>query len=136
MGAITGLHVVVDGAVNNVKVYSESHLRELMVQLVDDLNMQIIDGPRFKHVDLDPSKLHSEAFEDEGGLSGYCMISTSHISIHVWPLRNIFMMDIFSCATFDIQVAEATIRKFLNPLSISIRSMLREPEAQTLPMAG
>jgi S-adenosylmethionine decarboxylase len=136
MGAIAGLHLLVDGAVKDPGVFTESCLHELMVQLVLDLNMELIDGPRFKYIELDPTKLDSISFKDEGGISGYCMISTSHISIHVWPLRRAFMMDVFSCAEFDIRTAEETIRKYLNPVSMNTQSISRSPELLGYSKAG
>jgi len=136
MGAIAGLHLLVDGAVKDPEVFTESCLHELMVQLVLDLNMELIDGPRFKHVELDPTKLENISFQDEGGISGYCMISTSHISIHVWPLRKAFMMDVFSCTEFNAEVAERTIRKYLNPTSMDVQSISRSPEFRRLSKAG
>lgn len=45
-----------------------------------------------------------------GGITGYCVISESHISIHTWPEKNYFSFDIFSCRNFN----EKTIEKILN----------------------
>lgn len=133
MGAIAGTHLLIDGSVRDTSVFTESNLHELMIQLARDLDMQIIYGPHFKHVELEPEKLTGDKFQDEGGLSGFCMISTSHISIHVWPLRQAFMMDIFSCSQFDAELATDTTRKFLNPERIITETLFRSPETKSIP---
>jgi S-adenosylmethionine decarboxylase len=38
---------------------------------------------------------------DLAGITGMCVVSESHISIHTWPERNYFAFDIFSCSDFD-----------------------------------
>jgi len=113
---IDGLHLIVDGLVESPKfVFTKKNLRNLLLQLVKDLDMQLILGPLFHNVKIDESKLTGDVFQDEGGVSGFCMIGTSHISIHVWPLRQHFSMDIFSCKQFDSSRAQTTINNFLDP---------------------
>ncbi len=124
---IDGLHLVVDGTVEDPpSAFSEANLRALMLKLVDDLKMQLIWGPMFKVVEIDESKLTGDEFQDEGGISGFCMIGTSHISIHVWPLRKHFSMDVFSCKRFDHDTASETIIKFMRPKAAAFRTLLRE----------
>lgn len=36
------------------------------------------------------------------GITGMCVVSESHISIHTWPEREYFAFDIFSCSDFDV----------------------------------
>ncbi len=36
------------------------------------------------------------------GITGMCVVSESHISIHTWPEKNYFSFDIFSCSDFDV----------------------------------
>lgn len=124
---INGLHLLVDGQVEDIRVFRKENLDQLIRQLVTDLDMQIILGPHFKDVELDPSKISSDGFHDDGGTSGFCMISTSHISIHAWPLRKMFMMDIFSCQTFDAYRAQITVKEFLHPTTLKVKSISRCP---------
>src|SRR5580693_8729251 len=113
---IDGLHLIVDGLVESPEaVFTQENLRNLLLQLVADLKMQLIFGPIFHEVEIDESKLTGDVFQDEGGISGFCMIGTSHISIHVWPLRRHFSMDIFSCKQFENLKAQKTIEKYLDP---------------------
>jgi S-adenosylmethionine decarboxylase len=125
--SIQGLHLVVDGNVIDPTRFTEDNLYKLFLELVNVLEMTLIHGPIFKLVELEPSKLSGDVFQDEGGISGYAMISTSHMSAHCWPLRRVFMMDIFSCKMFDQQKAMAVIEQFLAPSEFKIRAIVRTP---------
>lgn len=111
---IRGVHLTLDGETRNTAKFSKENLTSLIGALVKALEMDIIFGPVFKEVELDPSKLTGDAFIDEGGLSAMCMISTSHISIHCWPLRGQFMFDAFSCKEFDVDHAKTLVREYLH----------------------
>jgi S-adenosylmethionine decarboxylase len=127
MNIIDGLHLMVDGTVADASLFEEAHLDTFLKTLISGLDMQLIVGPLFKQVELDPAKLTGNKFQDEGGLSCYAMISTSHISIHCWPLRRTFMFDAFSCKMFDHEKAMQTIYEFLKPSSHNVRVVVRRP---------
>lgn len=127
MNIIDGLHLMVDGVVPDASVFEEAHLKAFIESLIGGLDMQLIVGPVFKQVELDPSKLTGNKFQDEGGISGYAMISTSHVSIHCWPLRKTFMFDAFSCKMFDHEKAMQTIDEFLRPSNVNVRAVVRRP---------
>jgi S-adenosylmethionine decarboxylase len=123
---IDGLHLIVDGLVESPKsAFTKKNLRNLLLRLVQDLKMQLIFGPIFHDVEIDESKLTGDVFQDEGGISGFCMIGTSHISIHVWPLRKHFSMDIFSCKQFDGGRARMTVEKYLDPKHATFTAVRR-----------
>ena len=48
----------------------------------------------------------SEGTFDKGGISGFVLIATSHISIHTFSEQEHAFVDIFSCKDFDIEKAE------------------------------
>lgn len=123
---IDGLHLHVDGKLESVSdLFSEENLGKLLLKLVQDLDMQLIFGPVFKQVEIEESKLQGDVFQDEGGLSAFCMIGTSHISIHAWPLRKYFSMDIYSCKQFNADVAKATVIELLKPTKIRCKCVER-----------
>lgn len=125
---IDGLHIIADGSVPEGRIaeaFSKTGLTTLMLDLVRVLDMQLIFGPVFKKVKLDPKKLTGDTFQDEGGISAFCMIGTSHISVHVWPLRQHFSMDVFSCKTFDEKKAKGVIEKFFKADNVSWASVRR-----------
>ena len=112
MKYIKGTHLTIDGYVGCEDVFSQPSVFELIYQLVSALSMSILTEPVAKVVPINSSKLESE--EDEGGISYFCMITTSHIALHVWPLRQAFMMDIFSCVPFDTKLAENIVCSYLD----------------------
>jgi len=76
-------------------------VESMLVDLVDALGMRLLDRAHMYEVETEISKLGVEPFEDEGGVTGVCVLSTSHCSIHTWPLRPFFVMDVYSCRDFD-----------------------------------
>ncbi len=81
----------------------------MLVDLIDVLGMRLLDRAHMYEVETEIEKLGKEPFEDEGGVTGVCVLSTSHCSIHTWPLRPFFVMDVYSCRDFD----DAKVEKFL-----------------------
>ncbi|MFQ5654384.1 MAG: S-adenosylmethionine decarboxylase [Planctomycetota bacterium] len=115
----SGWHLILDAVVSETRPIADpEHLRGLLLRLVRLLGMDILDGPRITEVELDPSRL--ERGSDEGGITGYCLISTSHISIHTWPLRRRFSLDVFSCKEFDRELLTETVRESLGVISQSV----------------
>jgi S-adenosylmethionine decarboxylase len=108
-----GTHLIIDGYVKDPGVFEAKGLDALFRRLVSALDMQILSGPTFVEVDLDPTKLSGDVFQDEGGITGSCIISTSHIAIHCWPLRRFFSMDVFSCKDFNTAQAMSVINESL-----------------------
>lgn len=54
----------------------------------------------------EPNVLTYNAPKDEdSGVSGFVIIAESHISIHTFPNRNYVNIDIFSCRSFDNELA-------------------------------
>ncbi len=84
-------------------------VESMLVDLIDVLGMRLLGEPHMYEVEAEISKLGKEPFEDEGGVTGVCVLSTSHCSIHTWPLRPFFVMDVYSCRDFD----PADVERFL-----------------------
>lgn len=77
--------------------------------------------PQIFEVDVDPEVLErmklTGKFEDECGITGFAVISTSHMSIHCWPLQKFFSLDAFSCKNFDVGIAITLIQDLLDVIS-------------------
>lgn len=108
-----GRHLILDGYVKDAKVFDAPTLTEMFHSLVRALDMQLLLGPTFIEVPLDETKLSSDVFRDEGGITGVAVISTSHIAIHCWPLRRYFSCDVFSCKEFDVAKAMGVLHEFM-----------------------
>src|SRR5215471_5149229 len=99
----------------NAKVV-ESTLREL----IGLLGMRMLGEPHLYEVETEIAKLGVEPFEDEGGVTGVCVLSTSHCSIHTWPLRPFFVMDVYSCRDFDPALVEAHLAKVMGAYDVQV----------------
>jgi S-adenosylmethionine decarboxylase len=119
-----GRHLLIDGFTEESDPLSDSSRIEGMFRrLVRALDMEILVPPVTKEVPLQPEKLASGS--DEGGITSFCVITTSHVSIHTWPLRRFFSMDVYSCKDFDPETAVGVIRDALGVTSINVKNVVR-----------
>ena len=69
--------------------------------------------------------------EKEGneGISAFCLITTSHISLHSWEESNpnLVQLDVYSCKKFDRSSVLDELNKF-KPLSLGCKFLDREIE--------
>jgi S-adenosylmethionine decarboxylase len=125
-----GTHLIVDGYVQDPSVFNEKSLRSFFVELAGFLGMTLLQEPVLLEVPIDESKLkqveETGVFLDEGGITGFVVISTSHMSIHCWPLRSFFSLDVFSCKDFSSPEALGWICTFLGATHINADTLLRE----------
>lgn len=119
MNQVAGLHLLVDGYVNESKDLEPGPICDLFDKLVPALDMQYLMKPVAMRVPFDPNKLETD--EDEGGWSVIAQITTSHISLHGWPKRKAFMMDIFSCRFFDANLAKHIIFSTLHVTKAEVK---------------
>ncbi len=95
-------------------------VRTMLVDLIDILGMRILDKAHMYEVETEIEKLGKEPFEDEGGVTGVCVLSTSHCSIHTWPLRPFFVMDVYSCRDFDTSEVERFVTERLGAYDLQV----------------
>ena len=92
----------------------------MLRELVELLGMRLLGAPHLYEVETEIAKLGVEPFEDEGGVTGICVLSTSHCSIHTWPLRPYFVMDVYSCRDFETELIEQHLAKSLGAYDVQI----------------
>lgn len=103
-----GRHVKVLGRGNPELLGSGGRVELFLVDLVRQLGMRQLGQAHIYDVVQDIEKLGVEPFEDEGGVTGFIVLSTSHCSIHTWPLRardrtrEMFVLDVYSCRYFEM----------------------------------
>ena len=123
MNNSAGLHLIMDVYVNDSSVLNSRNLTSMFRELANILDMTIIMGPEFKEVPVDAAILEESKqtgrFLDCGGVTGFCVISTSHMSAHCWELESFASIDIFSCKNFDSEKAEAYIIEKLGCTHVS-----------------
>jgi S-adenosylmethionine/arginine decarboxylase-like enzyme len=124
MTEISGLHLLVDGTVRESRALEPANVMDMFDHLVEVLGMEYLQRPMAARVPLEPEKLVTG--EDEGGWSVICQITTSHISLHGWPLRKAFMLDVFSCSPFDARLAKEVIWADLGVDRAAVKEITRK----------
>ena len=116
------------------KLSDPAMIRDFVLDLIDLLGMQILGPIYIQRVPLDMKKLQkaerAEDFEDEGGVTGFALLTTSHIAFHTWPLRPEFHLDIYSCKAYDPEAALASINKYFTGFELKISDLTEASEWQ------
>ncbi|WP_423867062.1 S-adenosylmethionine decarboxylase [Bradyrhizobium sp.] len=127
---ITGRHIKVIGAGNPVRLRSVSGIYDLLGALVTSLNMRALGPPVIYEVEENISRINCEPFEDEGGVTGVVILSTSHCAIHTWPLTSKFVLDVFSCRKFDPAIVARLVSEAFETWRLRVSDL---SQALTLP---
>lgn len=91
-------------------------IRRFLQELVEKLNMSKIYDPvlvDYKHKD-----------EEKSGITGFILISESHLSVHTYPKKSYVAIDIFSCKNFDVDMVITYVKKKFNAKRI-IKNVIR-----------
>ena len=69
-------------------------------------------GDSEPHQDFHPEKQSpiSLPLEEKGGLTAFQVLGESHLSIHTYPSRRAFSLDLFSCRAFDYELCFDVVR--------------------------
>lgn len=81
-----GIHILSNffGCKNKELLIDEEKLSKLMISSVKKNHLTILESTFHKF--------------DEGGITGFLLLSESHVSIHTWPEKdNYLTLDIFVC---------------------------------------
>ena len=118
-----GRHIKVLGIGSPDKLRSVTGVETFLKDMVEALGMRCLGEPHTYEVEEEIEKLGVEPFEDEGGVTGVCVLSTSHCAIHTWPLRSFFVMDVYSCRDFDEQIVRTMIRERFETTKVRITDL-------------
>jgi S-adenosylmethionine/arginine decarboxylase-like enzyme len=93
----------IDGLVTRKGVLADiGYLSNIVYKIAAETGMEIINLLT-SNIKEDLRAMDLPVFCDEGGYSIQALISTSHISLHGWPNREYFMLDVVSCRKFDAE---------------------------------
>jgi S-adenosylmethionine/arginine decarboxylase-like enzyme len=75
---------------------SEEQTKNWLKELISKIDMKILNGPHATYLDKEGNR----------GVTGVCIIETSHIAIHVWDEESpgLIQLDVYSCKDFDKEV--------------------------------
>ncbi len=126
-----GRHVKVLGRGSAESLGSAKVIEGTLRELIDVLGMRLLGAPHMYEVETEIAKLGVEPFEDEGGVTGVCVLSTSHCSIHTWPLRPFFVMDVYSCRDFEPAAVESLLASRLGAYDVQLTDLSFSLEYRT-----
>jgi S-adenosylmethionine/arginine decarboxylase-like enzyme len=111
-----GFHLLINASSIDQKMDSEKDIEKFFNALIKELKMK-------KLTDFFCVKVHGE----EGrGISAFQMITTSHISMHFDDDKRCGYIDIFSCKSFDPDVAVSMVDKYFKPKKIASQFIFRD----------
>lgn len=91
-----GLHMMLDAyEADEEKLADMKRVFRFLYQLPDMIGMHRLGLPNVVNADETATGF------DPGGITGITLIAESHISIHTFPKRGFFTMDLYSCSNFE-----------------------------------
>lgn len=112
-----GYHLILDLSDCNDEIDDEEAVENFLRDLVAELDMKMLVEPIIKRVDN----------EEEGrGVTGICVITTSHISCHFDDQGRCGYIDIFSCRQFDPKLAINLVEETFKPRNMGKFWLLRD----------
>ena len=89
-------HYIFDASNVAEKYHNKEHVENMLKEMPPLLNMTILSGPNVVDGEL-----------VNPGVSGFCIIDYSHISIHTFSDPKEAMVDIFSCKPYEPEKIKA-----------------------------
>lgn len=94
-----GMHLMLDAyEADQEKLGDMKRIFKYLHDLPDMIGMRRLGLPTVVNAD------ETESGFDPGGITGFTLIAESHISIHTFPKRGFFTMDLYSCSNFEDEV--------------------------------
>ena len=127
---------------NRTTLGSVEIVRNFLVDLVDRIGMKALDKPHCYSIPICLENLSLECEEDEGGITGVVVLSTSHASIHTFPEHQYAVVDVYSCKEYDPNLVVFSLveyfradreKMFISDLSFSLRFPFGLPKHSVLP---
>jgi S-adenosylmethionine/arginine decarboxylase-like enzyme len=115
-----GKHIKVMGKGISALLGDVDRVEEFLSRLVKELGMRMLGSPAIHDVDLDLERMNVVPFMDEGGITGTVVLSTSHIAIHTWPARHVFVLDCFSCRDYPTDVVLSALFRAFGTFTVKV----------------
>lgn len=114
-----GTHLIIDlkGCRNLERLSDKRFIESFLLELVGIAKMKAITKPNVLYYE------HEE--KEESGVTGFVIISDSHISIHTYPFKKSLYLDLFSCKIFDSKKIVGYIKGIFQPESITDKLVKR-----------
>ena len=115
-----GYHLLLDCSnCNRDQIASAENIKAFVIELVKRIDMVAVGDPTIQYL--------CEGDEKEG-FSLMQLISTSSIVGHFMDRSGDAYIDVFSCKTFDIKMAEDVVREFFTPTKVRVNFLTRNAD--------
>lgn len=117
-----GKHLLVEAITKNQKNLSnESFIKRMLEQIIKKTKTKkVLPITSYKF----PPKINLQG-KINGGITAFCIISESHLSIHTWPENNYFAFDLFSCKDFNERQIIKIIKSSFDIKKLTYRAIER-----------
>ena len=119
------LHMIMKAKSDHLSNNLESH-ENWIKELVSGLEMKLLETKQ----GVNPIS----AFCDKEGNEGVtiaCVIETSHIVLHTWPLKKELQLDVYTCGTMDVDFITSHLQWF-SPYDVDFKVFDREYELKEI----
>jgi len=126
-----GRHLIVTGYVSDhaaERLWDAPFLATMIEEVIREVGMTVLVPPQMVTVPAAPAK--ADGPEDDGGVTGVAILSTSHVSIHTWPLHGRVSFDLYSCHDFDAWTVLAFLEERLGLVEADIVNLDRTPPSR------
>jgi len=111
-------HLIVRAEVLNPPSSSHvGYMHDWFKKLISDIGMKILNGPHVTYLDVEGNR----------GMTGVCIIETSHVAMHVWDENQpgLMQFDVYTCGPLDPKKVFEALSEF-NPIKIEWKYLDRE----------
>lgn len=124
---LAGNHYKIVFTAPSEQLRSEEKLFVFLRRAVKAIDCKIVAGPLVATIEESKKPDNAKIWEDDGGISGIVILSTSHIAAHFWTQERYGVIDAYSCKPYDIAaLLEEILRQYeaerwrISDLSFSI----------------
>ncbi|MGC8880736.1 MAG: adenosylmethionine decarboxylase [Minisyncoccia bacterium] len=116
-----GKHLLVEAITKNPKGLDNSNfIKGLFKNIVRAVKMKaVLPTTIYKFPQ------HKKSLNTASGLTAFCIVAESHLSIHTWPENNYFAFDLFSCRNFDEKKVISIIKNSFSVKKIHFKTIDR-----------
>jgi S-adenosylmethionine decarboxylase len=111
-----GNHLIMDGT-SKADLNNKKNMKKLLLDLVKIAEMKPISKPLIIK--------YNAKDREESGVTGTIILAESNITIHTYPEKNLFFLDLFSCKEFEIDKITDYLKKELKMEKHKIKILKR-----------
>jgi len=111
------------------------HVEKLFNETIDAIQMNVLTPPQ-SHLVAPNAQNINHPTNDDGGLTTFCIIDTSHIAYHSWPLQRRFRFSVDSCKDFNTDTVLEVLNKYFDIEAISVVESKYAPPIDINPPAS